>query len=392
MQSIRLNKFLGLNNQRPKLGLQKEYLYTANDIIIQDDLTIKVRNGNERIVTTTTTPHSLWAEGDYCFYREDDKLVRLFKDMATSVVTTGIISKNRMYYKLINGTVYMSDGTSGFVYSPKGFYKLGVEIPNPPMLEATSGTLEAGKYYVYLTWVRKDGQESGTSRYDEIDLVSNRGINIILPVCNNPDIAKVIVYISEVNSGRFYFYNDYNINVPVATISSKNTSRLMPLTEGLKPMPYGTNLTLFNSRLWCSLSSEIYYSEVYSYELFSPSKNFIVLDNPVIAMYALNNVLIIATTDSLYSITQNYELSKIYTKPIYSGSGTVIDLQGISYFDSPLEGVGLLCASEEGMLLVLESGRVINITESTYKFTGLSPTSTKGASVTNGKYYYLNLY
>lgn len=387
---FKFSGFIGLNNQSPEYGLDKEYLVKADNVIINDDMSVRVKKQDN--VVRSGSAHSLWSFNDICLFREGDSVYRLYEDYTVESIVSGLIDKYPMSYEHIAGSVYMSDGVNGFKYSDGNVYKLGISVPQAPELEPINGSFDAGTYSVIITWVRKDKQESGTSIYDTITLSSGQGIRVNFPAPpSDENLRYVKVYMTGPDSGRFFEAGTFDITTPSAEFYTRPNTRLEPVTEGLRPLPLGTKLAFHNSRLYSVYYNIIYFSELYSYELYNPRTNFIIMEEAILDIYSVGPNLIVSTLKGIYKINQDRALSKIFTEPLFSGSGCLVDLQDLAFFENKIEGVGLLGITRSGFIVITDRGEVITLSENVFRFNDYYPDNTYCSSSNFKLYYYVSI-
>jgi hypothetical protein len=115
-----LSLFSGVNNIDDPARLRPDDqgvwpLVTATNIDIDNTHRIKRRYGYTSKVVLTR-PHSLWADGDACFFVYQDKLYKLNTDYTYTLVRSGLLAGMRLSFARVNDRVYYSNGTQiGYV-------------------------------------------------------------------------------------------------------------------------------------------------------------------------------------------------------------------------------------------------------------------------------------
>lgn len=111
------SKALGLNNvlENGRLFYLEggySYLQETSDVVIDSSGSVKRRYAFDSVFDGNA--HSLWSEGEFCFFVSGGVLRRVLKDMTTVVVLSGI-SDEPMYFVKEFGKVYASNGVNRFV-------------------------------------------------------------------------------------------------------------------------------------------------------------------------------------------------------------------------------------------------------------------------------------
>lgn len=111
------SKALGLNNilENGRLFYLEggySYLQETSDVVIDGSGSVKRRHAFDSIFSSNA--HSLWSEGEFCFFVSGGVLHRVMADMSVVVVLGGI-SDEPMYFVKEFGRVYASNGVNRFV-------------------------------------------------------------------------------------------------------------------------------------------------------------------------------------------------------------------------------------------------------------------------------------
>ena len=121
-----LKKFSGINNVDdarrlyPDVTDNRDYAFPltqANNVEIDNTYKIKSRDGYTSLLAGTDI-HSLWADGDKCFYVDGQTLYQLLPDFTTITIRTDLTLKARVSYALVNDRVYYTNNYQcGYVHN-----------------------------------------------------------------------------------------------------------------------------------------------------------------------------------------------------------------------------------------------------------------------------------
>lgn len=119
--------FLGINNMADPLRIPivkgGAFLEVGENIDIDDDKMMHRRKGFDAVLSGNV--HSLWSNGQVCFFCEGTNLKRLYEDYSTEIILGGINSGERMNFVESDGTIYFSN------LSIVGYIEDGISHPFP---------------------------------------------------------------------------------------------------------------------------------------------------------------------------------------------------------------------------------------------------------------------
>ena len=99
--------FRGIDNVSNPEALQPGFLSRAANCDIDDNGFLRRRKGYEQILDCDA--HSLWSNGDVCFFVHGTMLKRLYDDFSTAVILNGVNPHLRMEFVDVNGVVYFTN-------------------------------------------------------------------------------------------------------------------------------------------------------------------------------------------------------------------------------------------------------------------------------------------
>src|SRR5574340_1597454 len=197
--------FTGLRNDVQSERMEAGDLVAADNVNIDSSGQLSRREG--RTLALAGDYHSLWAAGDVCLMVGGTTLYRVAPGYTTTALRTGLTAGAKMAYQAINERVYWSNGRESGVIEAGASRSWGLAVPaHQGTATATAGSLAAGTYQWAVTYLRDDGQESGTGLAGVITLTEEGGIALSdLPVSSdaNATLLKVL-YLTECNGSVLY--------------------------------------------------------------------------------------------------------------------------------------------------------------------------------------------
>lgn len=115
---VNISLFSGLNDVDEQTSLSPERdeaghyvfpLHSTQNIIIDNKMKMRSRDGYASLVSGTS-PHSLWSDGDYCFFVENERLYRLNEDWSLTTIRSWLAYGSRMSYVKFNTKLYYANG------------------------------------------------------------------------------------------------------------------------------------------------------------------------------------------------------------------------------------------------------------------------------------------
>lgn len=128
---------------KTQYGIKSAYpLVEAINVDIDNDYALSSRDGSELKISGTTI-HSLWADGEVCFFVDKDTLYLMTTDYLPVFLMNGLTTNARMSYIRVNNRVYMTNGT--FIGKYESPSVTGMHAPSMNYKEA----LPAGDHIGY---------------------------------------------------------------------------------------------------------------------------------------------------------------------------------------------------------------------------------------------------
>jgi hypothetical protein len=373
---IKISKFLGINDVDPPEMTKPGELQIATNVDITDTHQARRRDGYSSVLPGT--PHSLWSNETICLFRERTNLRNLNKSWSASTIRSGLSGSNRMNYLDLNGNIYYTDELVTGVYNGISDRSWGLEVPPKPVLASTVGNLQEGRYICVLTYIRDDGQESGTSESTHIDLSDGGGIIITLPTSSDPTVDYVYIYLTSCNGETFYLAGEVANGTASFTYSGDTTEfSLKCLTLNMFPPPPGQNIQFYNGRILVAQNNILWYSNPYNYELFDLIHGYISFDSRITLIGPVEGGVWVGTQKKIVFLAGKDATEFQYIEKIDCAAieGTQQKLTDVGKEGNEI--VAWILASWDGAVIITANGSFKNITESKYD----NPTGIKGASL-----------
>jgi hypothetical protein len=191
--------FRTLNNVDQSFGKPLTDLDLAANIDFDDRHDLRRRGGITKLNSTAT--HSAFATDEMALFRQATSLYRMKEDFSGGVaIKAGLTTDARMGYVAVPpARVFMCDGVFAGWTDGSDVHTWGIARPTAqPVAAGTSGSLPAGRYQFAVTFIREDGEESGTPRAGVIELTAKGGIAFSsIPVSSDPDVSQKAIYLTR---------------------------------------------------------------------------------------------------------------------------------------------------------------------------------------------------
>lgn len=123
---INIDKFRGIDNFTDPLCLPPGFLITAQDVDIDDTMAIRTRYGITEVYSGDSI-HSLWSEGEYCFFMDGTVLFRLYQDYSATPLYDLGVTNRVVFVNTMNSQVWATNNDKLFFISENT-----VNFPNVP--------------------------------------------------------------------------------------------------------------------------------------------------------------------------------------------------------------------------------------------------------------------
>lgn len=373
------NDFTGLRNNTPVERFELSDLTEALNVDIDDSLEISRRDGFSAPVVAGSF-RSVWASGNTCLaLRNETDLVRIQPDYSVSVIRSGMTPARDISYTPLGSLIGYSNGIDIGIVQGSENRTWGLSTPTSQGVATNmGGSLVAGTYQYAVSYMRRDGQHSGTPRAESIE-VTDGGIAITsIPVSNDQQVDFKMVWISERDAEHLYLAGVIpNAQTTFNLVASfKQTVRLS--TQFLSPAPAGRIVRQFNGRALIAVGSVLHYSEPFAYELFDLRKHF-TFPAGITLVEPMNDGVYLSTSNETFwlggDIPEKWELDSKFSYGAIPGTtayGTADML-----FDGKGKGPAILFASTRGLCAGLDGGNIVNLTQDRFTY----PITTKGAGI-----------
>lgn len=382
-QPVKYEKFAGLRNTAPAENFALSDLQAGVNMDVDNDEGLMTRTG--QTLRTAGAYHSLWAKDDICLVASGTALKRVRALSATTyamdTLRSDLTAGARLSYWMVNGQVYYCNAHQ------TGVIKQGVNRtfglarpPGQPAAVAIAGGLPAGRYQYAVTFMRNDGQESGTGLAGTIDLGNPltpagpsafaAGIGFTgIPLSSDPTVSSKCIYITATNGE--VLYRAMTIAAAATTAQYRNTGYDMRLplnTQFGSPAPVGHMVAWFRGRMLMAQGSVLWYSLPYRYELFMLHKAFIPFEADINLLAPVEDGVFIGADKTYFLSGQSPEVFQSRVVAGYSAiPGTLAYEQG-DYLGDGVAGRTAYWASPRGHCVGTNGGSFKNITESRYSY------------------------
>jgi hypothetical protein len=268
------SQFAGLRNNVPVDRFEPGDLSVAQNVDVDDSQRVTRRKGHGSAVVSGACK-SLWSDGSTALaVQSETTLIQIMPSYATKTLRTGITTGRDMTYVSMAGRVYYSNGVETGVVDNGQSRSWGLAPPSAqPIAAVTGGVLAPGRYQFAVTYLRTDGQESGTLVAGYIDLASTNGIALsAIPVPADPDVAAKMVYFSKRDGETLYRVGAIGLTITSFTYAMEASMQVPLMTQHLAPPPAGDFVGRVGARLLVANGDTLYPSEPYAPELFDLRK------------------------------------------------------------------------------------------------------------------------
>jgi hypothetical protein len=376
----RYAQFDGLRNDVAPDEFNRTDLVEALNVDIDNAKRIARRSGFGAPIVGGAC-HSVWADTDFCLVVSSTSLLRIFPDLSSRVVRTGLTDGARVSYSRIKDRVYWSNGhETGVIEAARSSSRSwGLAVPVLPTATASFGSLAPGRYLFSTVYLRSDGQESGAPTPSFIDLPIGGGIVFSLfPASADSDIVGTILFVSKANGEELYYVGTIFNGITSFQYSAQGPATQRLNTLYLQPAPAGQIIFTFRGRAYVAVDNFLFYSTAHGYELFDLEDYIQFEDRITIGAPMTDGVFIGTTSEHIFLGglgPDDFQFRSIASYGAIPGTlayGTADDLD-------PKSGLNNVAfwTSERGLCSGQDGGVMTNLTIERYAI----PATERGAGV-----------
>ena len=333
-----------------------------------------------RVISAGSGYHSIYSDGLAIYFREGSSLCRLNEDRSVTIVDNGFPSPGgRTVFHTHYDRTYLSDGVRSRIIQGGSVRSWGIIPPGLPTVSNGAGSLISGRYHVGVTYLRNDGQESGTSGLAAVD--STGGVVVTVVASSDPGVSNICVYITSAGGDIPYLravLPNQNWSGPIALGIGSGR----PLdTDFCSPPPPSTVFAEYKGRMYLASDDNIVFTRSGNqYEIIGPlDRSFIPLGE--------EPTNIMPVDDGIWVTTSSHSMFLQGSDP-YEDKGLVVKfkrrLGGIKYSGRlvdadtvtsrvPLQGRVAIWSSGAGICLGAAGGYFKNITGDYFQPTSEDP-------------------
>ncbi len=370
------SKFKGLRNTVGPESFDLGDLATATNVDITDELRVQRRRGYASF--SAGSYHSLFASGTVMLAVTGTTLVRFSPGGASAVIRSGLTSGRRMAYAAVGARIYYSNGSETGCVDAGENRTWGITPPAvQPVAADTGGLLRPGTYQYAVTFVRSDGQESGTGAAGQVDVVSGGIAFSGIPVSSDPDVDSRRLYVSPPDGEMLFLVGTLDATSTTATYDIPVDGTLPLATQFKQQAPAGAVLGYFAGHILVGLGSRLYISEPYAHELFDLRRGY---------RFSAPITMIAPVGDGVYLGTEAeiaFLAGKDVTKLVYQQRANYGAIEGTlatslaEDFEPGAQGSAVVFGTMQGICVGLNSGVLKNLTAERFNY----PTTRRGAGV-----------
>lgn len=390
MKPQQYRAFAGLRNDIPEERFAPSDLSVATNVDTDETGRVYRRRGTVKLASGTAV-HSLFSDNGLTHYADGSVLYRLNADYTGTSVQTGLTAGAPISYAAVNGQVYWGNGYQSGVLSSTGNRSFGLAPPVGLAVATTYGSMPAGRYGVAVTYVRNDGQESGTVAVQVSSLASMGGLQLSLPVSADPTVTRKNVYMTQTDGELPFFQGTYPNGLTTTTITDIQLGVVPLRTLARGPLPAPRVLAYFNGRLFGAVGSVIYHSDAYNFELADLKQNMLPFDAQVNMIAPVLDGMYVGTDTGTYFLSglDPSEFQRRLVAPYGTLWGATQLVPGDFVTKEPVAGNVRLWMSKKGPCFGADGGAFKNMTSTRF----IMQNASYGASLfrsTSGTYHFVS--
>ena len=232
---------------------------------------------------------------------------------------------------LVLNNVVLAAGAAGiFQFDGRGAQRFTIDTPAAPMVSAASGSLVAGTYGVAIGWLR-GAMESPLSAMTHCKVGQAGALAITLPLCLDPTVTGVRLYLTRTDGGELLRGEDYPIGTPYVEIPLLPKLGAAPQFQHMEPMPTGKYFGQWRGRLVSARANVVRFSQALAYHVHDPRHDFVLMPQRVTFLQPVDSGIWVGQVDHVAFLagTQPDELQLVRktSKAPVPGSALALDAE-----------------------------------------------------------------
>lgn len=332
---------------------------------------LSIRSSPEKVSDTNFS--NLWhsrLHGD-TFATIGDQWVKVSHLNGWTYEVLATIGGDYASHAVLNSLVCVAGPAGIFSYDGNAAQRLTIETPPSPLLSDGHGSLAAGKYGFAIAWMR--GQlESGTSSMAQIDLTDGSCVEVIFPLCLDPSITGVRLYITKPNGGELLRGETYPVSTTAVSLPLLSELGAPAPFRFCSPMPSGKYLAQWRGRLLTAKGKVLRFSQALAYHIHDERHDFFMLPQRITFVAPVEGGIWVGQVDHVVFLEglspSDLTLRKRASRAPVPGSAIIIDSDDGSDFQQGGNAVvvwladnGYAAGTADGSLVERSAGRLKGI-------------------------------
>lgn len=261
----------------------------------------------------------------------------------------------------LNNLVCVSAPIGIFTFDGVSAKRLVLGTPAAPLVLSGAGSLHAGNYGAAVAWLR-GSLESATSAIAFADVGEGGALDITLPLCLDPSVTGVRLYLTRQNGGELLLAGDHSLTSPTIHIPLLPELGRAAQFRHLSPMPPGKYLGVWRGRLLVAQANVLRWSEAMAYHLHDDRHGFVQMPQRITFVQPVDGGIWVGQGDHVAFLEGNepgnLSLQRKASKPPVPGSAitATADVAGAASQGGQAVAIWL---AENGYVIGTATGQVI---------------------------------
>lgn len=378
----------GMDNAREDEALERGgdspslHVRDALNLDISDTGRMSMRQG---VSLQTDKPFKwLWQSSLHsdCFAALNGDWVKVNLQGWTHEVLLAGAGQGWLKHIVLNNQILMCSDAGLFSYDGRNAQRFTLDTPAAPYASMDgSGSLHEGQYSFAVSWLR-NGAESGLSEISAVHCTGQGNALAAFPLCADPTVSHVRLYLSEAGGGELRRAEDYPIGTAQVQIPLLPALGHAASTQFIDPMPHGKYLSLWRGRLITARANVLYFSQPLAFHLCDMRYGFIQLPQRITFAEPVEGGIWVGQTDHVVflrgaDLKQMTVEPKASARPVpdssFTADNALLDGIGSGGLSAAvwLSEKGFAAGTADGQLLELHKGILKNISAQSGTAVGL---------------------
>ena len=366
-KTVLVDKLFGIRNDTDVERLDIGDLESGVNIDIDNTGKPTRRLGFTRRVACT--PKSMASFGAFAYFLDGTDLKRYSPPSTVATLRSGLDASKRVVYTEMNADVFYSNGEITGKVTQGLDRPWGIVVPILPPASLTTGDLREGWYGYTMTYVRRNGLESGAQRTVSIKVSDNQGVTLNgVPVSSDPDVTSKNIYFTGRNGELPMLVGSIPNSQTLFNYRYDKAGSVSVRTMFRGPPPSGHLLARWNGRIFIAQGEYLWHTDAFAPEQVDYRNGYTPIGEEATILAPVEGGIFVATQNRTLFLRGDSPDKFYFTEvaPYGAPLGNTVYADGAFMTKEGLPKTVAGWLSKTGFCVGTSDGSLVNLTQARY--------------------------